>query len=95
MELLDHFRGEMATEGLIKSDVSAGLVYCQPETAGIEDDTFVIALPAPEEIGTFVEKVMALDKPLFLGVLFIQTDRERCQAGEAIHNFRVALYGRP
>lgn len=76
MELLDHFRGEMATEGLLKTDVSAGLVYCQPETKGVEDDTFTIALPAPENLEKFVKAVMALEKPLFLGVLFIHTDRQ-------------------
>jgi hypothetical protein len=88
MELLDHFRSEMATEGLPKSDVSAGLVYCQPATPGIEDVTFVVALPAPEEIGTFVDKVMALDNPLFLGVLFIQTDREDVKP-EKLHTIFV------
>jgi hypothetical protein len=77
MELLDRFRGEMDTEGLPKTDVEAGLVYCQPETPGMEDVAFAtIPLPAPEAIGVFVKKVMALEKPLFLGVLFIHTDRQ-------------------
>ena len=77
MELFDRFRGEMKDAGLKPSDVSAGLVYCQPETKGRKDAlAYVAELPAPEEIGAFVEEVMSLDKPLFLGVRFIQMDRE-------------------
>jgi hypothetical protein len=72
MELLDRFRSEMQAAGLSKNDVSAGLVYHQPTTVAE-----TAALPAPEKIGTFVKKVMALAEPVvFLGVLFFQTDRE-------------------
>ncbi|MBZ5532715.1 MAG: hypothetical protein LAO20_14885 [Acidobacteriia bacterium] len=75
MELFDRLRNEMEGAGLNKNHASAGLVFCQPETKGkahVLAET--IALPKPEEIGVFVERVMALDKPLFLGVLFIQED---------------------
>jgi len=77
MELFDRLRNEMESAGLKKSDVSAGLMFCQPETKGKERVLAeTIALPAPEQIGTFVERVMALHKPLFLGVLFLQQDHE-------------------
>jgi len=79
MELFDRFRGEMEAAGLDKSDVSAGLVYCQPETPGMENVQAEVAkLPNPDigNIGMFVETTMALDKPLFLGVLFLQIDRD-------------------
>jgi hypothetical protein len=75
MELFDKLRDDMAAAGLKKSDVEAGLVYSQPETKGRERmlaDT--VDLPTPEDIGTFVEKVMDLHKPMFLGVIFIQHD---------------------
>ena len=70
MELLDQFRGEQSALGLDPNDVSAGLVYLEGE------DQHTAELPAPEKVGSFVEEIMALDKPQFLGVLFIQTDRE-------------------
>jgi hypothetical protein len=77
MALFDQLRSEMEAAGLKKSDVEAGLVFCQPETKGEERVLARTArLPKPEDIGTFVEKVMALHKPLFLGVMFLQVDRE-------------------
>ncbi len=76
MELFDRFISEMKDAKLSETDVSAGLVFCQPETPGVSDGGQTIALPKAEEIGTFVERVKALHKPLFLGVLFIQTDRD-------------------
>jgi hypothetical protein len=77
MQLFDKFRGEMDAAGLKKSDVEAGLVYCQPETKGKElIAAETKALPAPEAIGTFATEVMALHKPMFLGVIFLQRDHE-------------------
>jgi hypothetical protein len=78
LELYERFRSEMAAvPGLSKSDVSAALVYVQPETPGLEHTTGVAVIPDPDKgnVGMFVETTLALDKPLFLGVLFIQTDR--------------------
>jgi len=77
MELFDRFRNMMREADLDADDVQAGLVFCQPETPGKEAvtaETFV--LPAPEEIGKFVDRVMALDRPLFLGLMFHQTDHD-------------------
>ena len=77
MELFDRLRGEMESAGLNKNDVSVGLVFCQPKTKGLEHVLAqTVALPKPEEIGTFVERVMALDRPVFLGLLFVQHDVE-------------------
>jgi hypothetical protein len=75
MELFDKLRDEMEAAGLEMKNARAGLVYTQPETKGKEHILAqTIALPRPEDIGTFVEKVMALHKPMFLGVLFFQHD---------------------
>jgi hypothetical protein len=75
MELFDRLRNDMEAAGLKKSDVQAGVVYCQPETEGEKHVLArTIPLPKPEDIGTFVKKVAAIDKPLFLGVIFIQHD---------------------
>ncbi len=83
MELFDKLRGLQEEGGLSKGDVSAGVVFCQPETPGKElIEAQMIHLPSPEKIGEFVEKVMALDKPLFLGVLFAQIDREAKEQGK-------------
>lgn len=77
IELFDRLRDGMAEAGLDRSDVEAGLVYCQPETKGKEHVLAeTVKLPTPEKIGSFVDRVMALDKPLFLGVLLKQDDRE-------------------
>jgi hypothetical protein len=77
MELMDKFRNAMRAAELSETDVACGLVYWQPETPGMENVVEVtIPLPAPEQIGTFCNAVMALDRPVFLGVLFIQTDRD-------------------
>lgn len=88
MELFDRFRGEMKDAGLKPSDVSAGLLYFQPDTKSEKGVLARVAeLPAPDEIGAFVEKVMALDKPRFLGVLFVQTDRETDKANKKFTGF--------
>jgi hypothetical protein len=79
MELFDRFRNEMEAAGLNKGDVRAGLVYCQPETPGMEHVLAQVAeLPNPDKgnVAMFAETTMALDKPLFLGLLFVQTDHE-------------------
>jgi hypothetical protein len=88
MELFDRLRGEMEEAGLKKADVHAGLVFCQPQTKGKELILAeVIALPSPREIGTFVDRVMALDKPLFLGVVFVQQDHETRKADQEVVAF--------
>jgi hypothetical protein len=75
MELFDRLRNMMEEAGLDKNDAYAGLVYYQPETKGEERVLArTIPLPRPEDIGSFANEVMALDKPRFLGVLFLQHD---------------------
>jgi hypothetical protein len=75
MQLFDSLRSAMAEADLNEKHVRAGLVYCQPETKGHEHILAqTIVLPAPDKIGSFCDRVMALDKPLFLGVIFNQHD---------------------
>lgn len=75
MELFDKLRSDMAEAGLDENNVRAGLVFCQPKTKGKEHilaETFI--LPKPKEIGSFCDRVMNLQEPLFLGVIFSQHD---------------------
>ena len=75
MELLDKLRNEMEAAGASSEDTWAALVYYQPETKGREHVLAeVVPLPKPEKIGEFVEAVAKLDKPRFLGMLFLQSD---------------------
>jgi len=75
MELLDRLRNEMEAAGLNKDHASAGLVYHQPATKGEEHVLARTAmLTKPEVIGSFVKKVMEVDRPRFLGVVFLQYD---------------------
>jgi hypothetical protein len=88
MELFDRLRNEMRSDGLDASDVQAALVYCQPETKGKELVLAeVVALPTPEKIGPFVERVMKIDRPLFLGVVFIQQDHKAEKAEQRLTAF--------
>jgi hypothetical protein len=79
---LDKLRGLMQEAGLDPADVRALLVYQLPETPGMEGITRVVALEVPEQLPTFIDKVMALDRPLFLGVLLTQLDRQANEQGK-------------
>jgi hypothetical protein len=78
MQLFDKLRNAMRAAGLDANNVRAGIIYCQPETERIGEAVTVlaetIALPDHGKIGSFCNRVMALDKPLFLGVIFSQHD---------------------
>jgi len=82
MEMFDRLRGMMHDSGLDPDHASAGLVFHQPHTKGLDRVLAqTIPLPRPEDIGSFVKRVSALDRPRFLGVLFIQHDPETEKAG--------------
>lgn len=77
--LLDRFRSivtaEMRDPEAVKT-VYAALAFCLPET---KPAMLADTLPVPEPglkkaFGTFCEKALSLDKPLFLGVVFVQVD---------------------
>jgi len=85
MELFDRFRNMMQAEGegLSKDHVQAALVFYQPRTKGMEHVLAqTVVLPKPEKIGEFANAVMALDKPVFLGLLFLQHDVDAAKAGD-------------
>lgn len=73
--LFDRFRNMVREQGQNPDKMlRAGLAYCLPES-----DLSMLAattrpLPGPSEIGAFCNEVMALDRPLFLGVVFVQFD---------------------
>lgn len=72
--LLDSFRGVVAEHGQ-NPDVTlhAALAYCLPESDPAMLGNAVL-IPGPSDIAPFCEGVMKLDRPLFLGVVFIQLD---------------------
>ena len=80
-ELLNIFQGEMVSAGLEAEDVSAGLIFTQPETPGLENvPAQSLAVPSSEGMAAFAEQIESLDRPVFLGVLFAQLDRETWKA---------------
>lgn len=88
LELLDLFRAEMHSEGLDDCDVAVGLVFTQPETPGFEHvPAQSLAVPPPEGIPAFAELIKGLDRPIFLGVLFVQFDRETTKVSKFVWPF--------
>jgi hypothetical protein len=88
VDLFVRFMREMENANVERvEDAKAWLVYCQPKTKGKDHILAgVLALPKPGEsgkIGEFADKVMKLDKPVFLGMLFAQHDMEAERAGDA------------
>jgi hypothetical protein len=80
-DMLVRFLREVESEGLDGDTVQVGLVFCQPKTKGKEHILAeTIVLPGPEKIGAFADRVLALDKPVFLGLLFLQRDPEATKA---------------
>lgn len=85
MAQLEKLRALMEDAGLDPNTVLAGLVYCQPDTPGQEHfSARLVELRAPNQLSAFVDKVMALDKPLFLGIVFAQFDKEAGKQGQWI-----------
>ena len=83
IELFDRLRSGMHEAGLDPNDSQAGLIYYQPNTKGAEHILAkTVVLPEPGKIGPFCDTVMALDKPVFLGVLFSQHDPETEKAAQ-------------
>ena len=93
-QLLDRFRGIVADEGLDPDTIQAGIVYYLPES---DPSIFAGTIPLPKhsELGPFVERVMALDRPLFLGVLFKQDDPATTKASYKTTMFGVQFMGGP
>lgn len=83
VDMFDDFRNQMRAVGLSPEDVSTALVYFQPHTKGMEQVLAqTVPLPKPEGIEKFAGGVRSLDKPVFLGVLFLQHDKDAEKAGD-------------
>ncbi|HUD54360.1 MAG TPA: hypothetical protein VMR02_03980 [Terracidiphilus sp.] len=83
MQLLDQLINETAEAGLDPSNIKAGLVYHQPNTEKLKHHlSGTILIPEnSKEIGKkFVDVVVGLDNPRFLGVLFLQHDPDAKKA---------------
>lgn len=80
-ELFDSLRNEIKVEGANPDDAQVALVYFQPEARDAVL-AHVVPLPKPEKMTDFCQRVMSLHKPVFLGVLFLQHDKEAEKAGD-------------
>ena len=81
MELLGRFRDEVTAEGLSADSVQGALVYCQPHTKGREAILAqVMVVPERPKFADFFEAVFSIDRPVFLGMLFLQHDAEATKA---------------
>jgi hypothetical protein len=77
--LLDRFRSMIETEmhsAEAGETLMAALVYCLPESkpAMLADTLTVPDADNAKLFGDFCRSVLALDRPLFLGVVFLQVD---------------------
>ncbi len=77
--LLDRFRGIIVEELRVPEAVKtlyAALVYCLPESKpAMLADTLSVPEPGMKKaFGAFCEQVMSLERPQFLGVVFVQID---------------------
>jgi hypothetical protein len=80
-ELFDGLRTEMSKVGVNPDHAQAALVYFQPHARdGVL--AHVVPLPKPDKMAEFCERVMSLDKPVFLGVLFLQHDEKAEKDGD-------------
>jgi hypothetical protein len=98
--LLDRFRGlvteEMRTLEAVKT-IYAALAYCLPES---EPAMLADSLPVPEPgmieaFGAFCEMALSLDKPLFLGVVFVQVDPDAESPAYRSVTFAAPFMGGP
>ena len=72
LTLFDRFRGVVSEHGQDPDKtLHAALAFCLPDADG---QCWRPHLPGPSRIGDFCNEVMNLDRPLFLGVVFIQLD---------------------
>jgi hypothetical protein len=92
--LLDQFRGLVTEEKQDPETVYAAIAYSLPES---DPATLVhtITVPGPSKIGKFCEKVIALDRPLFLGVVFVQVDPDTDNRAYKAVSFVAQFMGGP
>jgi len=86
----------MRTPDAVKT-IYAALVYCLPES---KPEMLADTLPVPEPgmkkaFGAFCEKAMSLDRPLFLGVVFVQVDPDAKEKAYKAVSFVTQFMGGP
>lgn len=94
-KLFDRFRGMVVEEGQDPdTTLHAALAYCLPES---EPATLgkVIHLRKLPWVGDFCNEVMALDRPLFLGVVFTQFDPDTENPNYKFASFCALFMGGP
>lgn len=85
VELLEKLRALSQQEGVDPDSVCAGLIYKQSDIpAKGYFQVRMVVLERPNQLNAFIDKVMALDQPLFLGIVFAQLDREAGERGQWI-----------
>ena len=93
--LFDRARGMVAEQGQDPEiTLHAALAFCLPDS---EPATLgkAILLPGRPRIGDFCNEVMKLDRPLFLGVVFIQFDPDTENANYKWASFCAQFMGGP
>jgi hypothetical protein len=93
---LDRFRDMVAAEKQDRAaanNVYAALVYSLPDSVKL---ALTITVPHPgEKIGEFCETVMGLERPSFLGVVFVQVDPDAGSTAYKAVSFVVPFVSGP
>lgn len=77
MSLVLAFHKELEADGLDGETIRAALVYCEPDAKGKEHLLAeTLEVPKPGKVGEFGTRVLAMDKAVFLGMLFLQHDKD-------------------
>jgi len=93
---VDQFRTEVVKQGGDPDTaVHAALAYHQPQLDRATLAAVTRPLPSASKIGKFCDEVTALDRPVFLGVVFIHVDGETKKAAYETVSFCVPFLGGP
>ena len=93
--LVDRFRGMMAEQNVDPDKtLHAALAYSLPES---DPGTLAatLLLPGPSGLGKFCNDVVGLDRPLFLGVVFVQVDLDTDNPAYRAVSFVAQFVGGP
>jgi hypothetical protein len=94
-KLYDRFRGIISEHGQDPDKtLHAALAFCLPESNPAFMGAAVL-LPGHKGIGGFCDDVMKLDRPLFLGVLFLQLDPDTKNPNYKWASFCTQFMGGP
>ena len=91
--LVEKFRGMIAEEGVNPDKtLHVALAYSLPEAGTL---AATLLLPGQSGLGKFCNEVVALKRPLFLGVVFIQVDFDTSNPAHQAVSFCAQFTGGP